>query len=156
MDDIVDVFARGAEAPLPDPRGPSDALLTDMVALRVLPPRERAEALEPYLERWRAQNFDALTVARYLALAGLELGEACELDDLVASRVRADWRTRAQRDVNRGIASIAAGLLVFALGTSAGSNFPVWGIVLLVCAAVGFRLLFRGIRTMRRITPISD
>jgi hypothetical protein len=152
----IEALFSGSRVERPGPNAPSDALLAEMARIRALPGPERNEALEPHLERWHARHAGPLEIAWYLAAAGLNFDEACVLDHSVRTRASDELRVRARHDVIRGVALLVVGLLTFAGGSFLDPHFPVWGVVLLMALFAGGRLLMRGLRTQRRITPLSD
>lgn len=134
----------------------SDAVLADMARIRALPESERAEALEPFIEGWHARATAAAEIAYYLANAGLDAEQAESLERAVRGRARESLRLRARNDVIKGIALFVTGLILFGFGAFSGVNFPIWGIVLIGMTIAAFTLFAKGLRLMRRITPVSE
>lgn len=153
---IEAIFASGGAQQHLSPHAPSDAILADMARINALPPAEKFEALEPYLEGWQSRRKDPVEIAYYLAAAGLTFDEACALNQSVQTRAREHLRLRARHDIIRGVALLAAGVVSLILGVCIDPHFPAWGIVLLLCAIGGATMLVRGLRLQRRITPLSD
>lgn len=156
QDQIAQIFAHAGQIPQPHPNLPSDLVMTEMVRLQSVPAQERNEALEPYMESWIQRGADALTVARYLAAAGLTHDDAAQLENLVRTRVAAEWRGRARIDFFRAIGAFAAAGILMMIETISRASFPGYGIVLIAFCALGMALLTRSIRLMRRVTAAPE
>jgi len=155
-DEITQIFAQAGQVPQPDPRAPSDPVLTEMVRLQSLQITERSEALEPYFEGWLESGKDRLSIARYLAAAGLTMEQAVQLEDHVLSRVKEAVRKQARKEMSIGLALMGGALVFGTFSMLASSKFPGWGIVLIACMVAGAASFYRGVRLMRRITAIGD
>ena len=150
-DDIQQIYAQGGEVPAPHPDQPTDLVLTDMVRLKALPPAERTESLEPYVERWLEHGETRLKVATYLAAAGLTLEDAEQLEHLVGTRVKEEYRQRARTEFIQMAGLIGAGGVALWLG-----RFPGWGLAL-IGIGVGILVKFsRAMRLLRRITAVGE
>ncbi|MCZ7645575.1 MAG: DUF2007 domain-containing protein [Planctomycetota bacterium] len=145
---LREAFARNEALSVPDPRAPSDPLLTEMARLSALPKGERREALEPYLRAWIEEGAGPLTAAKYLAAAGLSLEEAADLEHGV--RARLHTLTRAQ-----GRARVAGGLALWAAAGALGwfKLLPIWGLLCVAFGIGGAVVFLDGIRLLRRLTP---
>lgn len=145
---LKQIFAQAGQVPLPDPRQPSDPILTEMVRLAQERSAARNEALEPYVAEWIRRSLPRIQVARYLAAAGLGLEEAAALE----ARVRARVETRLRR---KAYAQMGQGVTLIALGAAAAVSkvIPVWALLLIVAASLGFWRIALGMQQLRRLAP---
>jgi hypothetical protein len=155
-DEIAQIFSHSGEVPQPDPREPSDPVFTEMVRLQSFPITERSEKLEPYFEGWLESGKDRLSIARYLAAAGLTMDQAVALEDHVLNRVRDEIKKQAKKEIVIGIALMAVGVVFGSFSMLAANKFPGWGLVLVGCLVSGAMSFYRGVRLMRRVTSVAD
>jgi hypothetical protein len=153
---IAEIFANAGLVGQPHPNLPSDPVLTEMVRLKSLPFRERNEALEPYMESWIQRQADTISVARYLAAAGFTYEEAAQLENLVRSRVRAEWEQKARTESIRAFGAFLAAGILMVVDTLSHAAFPGYGVVLIVLCAIGIGSLLRSLRLRRRITAAQE
>ena len=149
---IAEIFANAGLVPQPHPNLPSDPVMTEMVRLKSLPPHERREALEPHMEGWIQRGAETLDVARYLAAAGLTYEEAALLENLIRTRVRSEWQSRARTELIRAGGALAAALILVVVEAFSRASFPGYGVVLIILCAFALASFARSVRMMRRIT----
>jgi hypothetical protein len=147
---IDEIYAYGGQVPIPDPRLPSDPIFTEMVRLSSQPERVRDEALEPHLMGWVDRGMDRLTIARYLAAAGLTRREGEELEATVRVRMAGSMRIEAYASMLGGLSLFAAACWVMI-----DRVFPFWGILGVVLAATALVSMLRGAQLLRRSVPAS-
>lgn len=151
IDRLIDeIYAYRGHVPIPDPRLPSDPIFTEMVRLSSQPERVRDEALEPHLMGWMDRGMDRLTIARYLAAAGLTRKEGEDLEATVRVRLAGSMRMEAYASILGGLALFGAGCWVMI-----DRVFPFWGILGVVLSSAALVSMLRGAQLVRRSVPTS-
>lgn len=145
---LEQIFAQAGQVPQPDPRQPSDPVLTEMVRLAQERSAARGDALEPYLADWIRRGLPRLQVAHYLAAAGLGREEGLALEARIRARVESRLRRKAY-------ASLGQGATLIALGAAAAVSkvLPIWALLLIVAVCLGLWRIALGLQQLRRLAP---